>query len=105
MSIECSLYWLIDDLPPMCMKVPKNGNCQPQSKQKERVEAGGFEKRANKCEKGLQRNHGKKVKEVAYYAMLNDSNTKYNSMISRGMSLFYQVFLECLPPYGLSSTS
>ena len=35
-------------------------------------------------------------------ATLNDSNIKDNSMINRRVSLFYQVFLESVPQYGLS---
>ena len=40
--------------------------------------------------------------KVWTHNLLNDSNTKDNSMINRRVSLFYQVFLECIPPYGLS---
>ena len=32
---------------------------------------------------------------------MNDSNTKDNSMINKRVSLFYQVFLECIQPYSL----
>ena len=38
----------------------------------------------------------------ALAALLNDSNTKDNTMINRRGSLVYCLFLESLPPYGLS---
>ena len=34
--------------------------------------------------------------------ILNDSNTKDDSMINKRVSLLYGVFLESIPPYGLS---